>query len=61
MPNPIHRATIAFGDVSKAVAIAFLALAAIATTARRDRVIVVLSSCFLAVAVVEWTVGQWVS
>ena len=28
MPNPIHRATIAFGDVSKAVAIAFLALAA---------------------------------
>ena len=28
MPNPIHRATIALGDVSKAVAIAFLALAA---------------------------------
>jgi len=40
---------------------AFLALAAIGTTARRDRVILVLSSSFLAVAVVDWTVGQWVS
>ena len=40
---------------------AFLALAGVATTARRDRVILVLSSCFLAVAVVEWSVGQWVS
>jgi Mannosyltransferase (PIG-V) len=40
---------------------AFLALAAVGTTARRDRVILVLSSSFLAVAVVEWTVGQWVS
>ena len=28
MPNPIHRATIALSDLSKAVAIAFLALAA---------------------------------
>jgi hypothetical protein len=40
---------------------AFLALAAVATTVRRDRAIVVLSSSFLAVAVIEWTVGQWVS
>jgi 4-amino-4-deoxy-L-arabinose transferase-like glycosyltransferase len=40
---------------------AFLALAGIATTVRRDRVIIVLSSAFLAVATVEWTVGQWVS
>jgi hypothetical protein len=40
---------------------AFFALAAIANTARRDRAILVLSSLFLAVAVVEWTSGQWVS
>jgi hypothetical protein len=40
---------------------AFLALASVATTVRRDRAIVVLSSSFLAVAVVEWSVGQWVS
>lgn len=40
---------------------AFLALAAIATTARRDRTILVVSSVFLAVAVVEWSAGQWVS
>jgi hypothetical protein len=40
---------------------AFLALAAFATTARRDRAILILSSVFLAVAVVEWSVGQWVS
>jgi hypothetical protein len=40
---------------------AFLALAAIATTARRDRTILVVSSFFLAVAVVEWSVGQWIS
>ena len=38
-----------------------LALAAIATTARRDRAILVISSVLLAVAVVEWSVGQWVS
>jgi hypothetical protein len=40
---------------------AFLVLAAIATTPRRDRLILVLSSAFLAVAIVEWSVGQWVS
>jgi 4-amino-4-deoxy-L-arabinose transferase-like glycosyltransferase len=40
---------------------AFLALAAIANTERRNRAILVVSSFFLAVAVVEWTVGQWVS
>jgi hypothetical protein len=40
---------------------AYLALAAIANTEGRNRAIVVLSSFFLAVAVVEWSVGQWVS
>ena len=40
---------------------AFFALAAITTTPRRERTIVVVSSVFLAVAVVEWSVGQWVS
>ena len=40
---------------------AFLALAAIATTERRDRAILIVSSLFLGVAVVEWSVGQWVS
>jgi 4-amino-4-deoxy-L-arabinose transferase-like glycosyltransferase len=40
---------------------AFLALAAIANTERRDRAILVVSSLFLGVAVVEWSVGQWVS
>jgi hypothetical protein len=40
---------------------AFLALAAVATTARRDRAILVVSSVLLAVATVEWSVGQWVS
>ncbi|HEY8315373.1 MAG TPA: glycosyltransferase family 39 protein [Gaiellaceae bacterium] len=40
---------------------AFLALAAIGTTARRDRAIVAASALFLGVAVVEWSVGQWVS
>jgi 4-amino-4-deoxy-L-arabinose transferase-like glycosyltransferase len=40
---------------------AFLALAAIANTERRNRAILVISSFFLAVAVVEWSVGQWVS
>lgn len=40
---------------------AFLALAAIAHTPRRDRAILVCSSVFLGIAVVEWSVGQWVS
>ncbi len=40
---------------------AFLALAAIANTEGRNRAILVVSSFFLAVAVVEWSVGQWVS
>ena len=40
---------------------AFLALAAIANTERRDRAILVVSSVFLGVAVVGWSVGQWVS
>jgi 4-amino-4-deoxy-L-arabinose transferase-like glycosyltransferase len=40
---------------------AFLALAAMATTPRRDRIILILSSVFLGVATVEWSVGQWVS
>lgn len=40
---------------------AFLALAAIANTARRDRAILVVTSLFLAVAIVEWSAGQWVS
>jgi hypothetical protein len=40
---------------------AFLALAAIANTEGRNRAILVISSSFLAVAVVEWSVGQWVS
>ena len=40
---------------------AFLALAAIANTERRNRAILVVSSLFLGVAVVEWSVGQWVS
>ena len=40
---------------------AFLALAAIANTERRNRAILIVSSFFLAVAVVQWSVGQWVS
>ena len=40
---------------------AFFALASMATTTRRDRTILVLSSFFLAVATVQWSVGQWVS
>ena len=40
---------------------AFLALAGLATTERRDRAILTASTVFLGVAVVEWTVGQWVS
>ena len=39
----------------------FLALAAIANTERRNLAILILSSLFLGVAVVEWSVGQWVS
>ena len=40
---------------------AFLALAAIANTERRNRTVLILSTLFLGVAVVEWSVGQWVS
>jgi hypothetical protein len=40
---------------------AFLALAAVATTARRDRAILVLSSIFLGVVTVQWAVALWVS
>jgi dolichyl-phosphate-mannose-protein mannosyltransferase len=40
---------------------AFLALAAFADTERRDRTILVLSSVFLGVTAVAWSVGQWVS
>ena len=40
---------------------AFLALAAMGTTTRRDRAIIVLSSFFLAVATVQWSLGHWVS
>ncbi len=40
---------------------AFLALAAIATTSARDRFILVISSTFLAVATVQWSVALWVS
>jgi len=40
---------------------AFLALAAIANTERRNQAILVGSSVFLGVAVVGWSVGQWVS
>ncbi len=40
---------------------AFLALAAVATTERRDRAILAVSAMFLAVATVQWTLGQWVS
>jgi hypothetical protein len=40
---------------------AYLALAAIATTTRRDRTILVVGSMLLAAATVEWSVGQWVS
>jgi hypothetical protein len=40
---------------------AFLALALLATTARRDRIIVIASSAFLAIAAAEWATGQWVS
>ena len=40
---------------------AFFALASLATTARRDRIVIVISSVFLAVAVVQWTTGYWVS
>jgi hypothetical protein len=40
---------------------AFLALASLATSSRRDRMIVVTSSALLAVATVQWATGQWVS
>lgn len=40
---------------------AYLALAAITTNGRRERIILVASSLFLAAATVEWSVGQWVS
>lgn len=40
---------------------AFLVLAAWATSAARDRLVVVASSLFLAVAVVQWSTGYWVS
>ena len=40
---------------------AFLALAYLAAAARRDRLIVVGSAAFLAVAVVQWATGHWVS
>ncbi|MHB8468448.1 MAG: mannosyltransferase family protein [Gaiellaceae bacterium] len=39
----------------------FLALAAIATSGRRDRTILALSAVFLAVATVQWSLGTWVS
>ena len=40
---------------------AFLAMAAMAGTARRDRTILIVSSMLLGIATVEWSVGQWVS
>ena len=40
---------------------AFLALAAMGTTTRRDRAILVPCSFFLAVATVQWSLGHWVS
>ena len=40
---------------------AFLAMAAMAGTARRDRAILIVSSMLLGIATVEWSVGQWVS
>jgi 4-amino-4-deoxy-L-arabinose transferase-like glycosyltransferase len=40
---------------------AFLALASMATTRRRDGTVLVLSSFFLAVATVQWSLGSWVS
>jgi hypothetical protein len=40
---------------------AFLAMAAIADTPRRDRAILIVSTLFLGIAVVEWSAGQWVS
>jgi len=40
---------------------AFLALAAFASAARRDRAILVISSVFLGVATVQWSAGLWVS
>jgi hypothetical protein len=38
-----------------------MALAAVAHTTRRDRIVLVVSSVLLAVTIVEWSAGQWVS
>jgi 4-amino-4-deoxy-L-arabinose transferase-like glycosyltransferase len=40
---------------------AFMALAAVAHTTRRDRIVLVVSSVLLAVTIAEWSAGQWVS
>jgi hypothetical protein len=40
---------------------AFMALAAVANRARRDRIVLVVSSVLLGVTIVEWSAGQWVS
>ena len=40
---------------------AFMALAAVARTPRRERALLVASTAFLAVATVQWATGQWVS
>jgi Mannosyltransferase (PIG-V) len=40
---------------------AFLALAAVANTARRERLVVVTSCVLLGVAVTQWATGAWVS
>jgi hypothetical protein len=40
---------------------AFLALAALVRTPGRDRALVTSSAALLAVAVVGWTTGHWVS
>jgi hypothetical protein len=40
---------------------AFFALASLATTAARDRAVLVVSSSLLAVATVAWATGHWVS
>jgi hypothetical protein len=39
----------------------FIALASLTTTERRDRAVLIVSTMFLGVAVVAWSVGQWVS
>ena len=40
---------------------AYLALAAIGSTPRRDRTILVVSAVLLAISIAEWSAGQWVS